>query len=271
MVEEIKDLGTIEEEDVDVSQLTDEQLKQKNDEIRKGAGKKVVEAGAGDKKVESKADDTSVLTPDEIAKLRKQILDKETFIQRQAREIGDLRKKVRPETEEEKEARLERQKQRFQEDPEAATAEIMESLEAKRASRRDIIKTLIPNLEEIKGDIAELVKAEGVETPENIEVFLNDPYTADPAKLRFWAGEVARGKEKTAFEKRIADLEGKIQGGTKEIVKKIEKAATETKTLTAKDGKEADTDGETHMTDEQIAYLSDEELREMTKKLRKKK
>jgi len=282
--EEIKDLGTTtEEEEIDVTQLSDDDLKKKTSEIRKGAGKKEVEAGAG-KKAESTVGSAAQsvaqtaassvalpLTPEEIVKLRKQITDKEAFIQKQAREIGNLRKKVHPETEEEKEARLERQKQRFQEDPEAATAEMLENLEAKKTSRRDIIKALIPNLEEIKNDIAELVKAEGVETPENIEIFLNDPYTADPAKLRYWALEVQRNKDKTAFELRIADLEKKIQGGEQQIAKKITKAATETKTLTAKDGKEADTEGETTLSEEQIAYLSDEELREFTKKLRKKK
>jgi uncharacterized coiled-coil protein SlyX len=110
-----------------------------------------------------------------------------------------------------------------------------------------------------------------VETPENIEIFLNDPYTADPSKLRYWATEVKRNQDKVAFEKRIAELEEKIKGGEKQIVKKIEKAATETKTLTAQTGKEAEIGDETQLTEEQIAYLSDEQLREMTKKLRKRK
>ena len=262
------------EAEVDVTQLTDAELAQK---LGPGTAESAVETGATS--VASSAATTAALsvavvplTPEEITKLRKQVLDKEAFIQRQARELGDLRKKVKPETEEETAARIEEQKRRFDEDPHAATADVIADLETRRTTRRESIRAMIPNLEDIKGDIAALVREEGIESEANIEVFLNDPYTADPSKLRYWALEVLREKEKTALEKRIAVLEGKVQDGTKGIVKKIEAAAAAPKTLTAHTGKEPDADGDdTKLTEEQISYLSDEKLKELTQKTRRKK
>ena len=128
---------------------------------------------------------------------------------------------------------------------------------------------MIPNIEEIKGDIAELVRQEGSESEENISLFLANPYIADPMKLRFWAAEAMRKREKEPLEKKIKELEGQIQNAGKGVLKKIEKAAQESKTLTAKTG--ADSEEEpTGLTEDQIPNLTDEELKQHKKRLMRK-
>lgn len=269
--EEKKDQETTEEE---VTQLSDEELKEKTAQAKSGAGEKketikpevkpekieVSPKPKGDEKPEVKIE----LSAEE--KIRKQVEDKEAFIQKQAQEIGNLRKKVKEfESPHEDAKTRERLKEKFSEDPLAATEEAIFDIETRKGKQRDLIKSLIPNLEEIKEDIAVLVREEGSESEEAISLFLANPYVADPVKLRYWAALAMHKKDKETLSKQVEDLKGQLQTTGKDVLKKIEKAAQETKTLTAKTGAEAEEETTT-LTEEQISYLSDEELKRLTKK-----
>jgi len=267
---EEKDQETTEEE---VAQLSDDELKKAVVQAKSGAGKEekpkpevkpekteVSPKPKGDEKPEVKSE----LSAEE--KIRKQVEDKEAFIQKQAQEIGNLRKKVKEFEIPHEDARTrERLKEKFSEDPLAATEEAIFDIETRKGKQRDLIKSLIPNIEEIKEDIAVLVREEGSESEEAISLFLANPYVADPVKLRYWAALAMHKKDKETLSKQVEDLKGQLQTTGKDVLKKIEKAAQETKTLTAKTGAEAEEETTT-LTEEQISYLSDEELKRLTKK-----
>ncbi len=61
-----------------------------------------------------------------------------------------------------------------------------------------------------------------------------------------------------------------LQTKGKDVLKKIEKATQETKTLTAKTGAEVEEEI-VSITEDQIPYLSDEELKQLKKKLTSKR
>lgn len=272
---EDKDQETTEEE---VTQLSDDELKKAVVQAKSSAGKeketikpeekaetKVSSEKKEDKKIEVKTD----LSAEE--KIKKQVEDKEAFIQKQAQEIGNLRKKVREfEIPHEDAKTRERIKEKFSEDPLGATEEAIFDIETRKGKQRDLIKSLIPNLEEIKEDIAALVKEEGSESEEAISLFLANPYVADPVKLRYWAALATHKKDKETLTKQVEDLKGQLQTTGKDVLKKIEKAAQETKTLTAKTGAEAEEET-TSITEGQISQLSDEELKQLTKKTMSKR
>jgi len=276
---EEKDQKTTEEE---VTQLSDEELKKAVVQAKSGAGKEGTE---GKPKGEIESSEKIELSPKE--KIAKQVKDKEEFaelqktemdtlkkkvqeqeglIQQRAQEIGNLRKKVREfEIPHEDAKTRERLKEKFSEDPLGATEEAIFDIETRKGKQRDLIKSLIPNLEEIKEDIATLVREEGSESEEAISLFLANPYVADPVKLRYWAALAMHKKDKETLTKQVEDLKGQLQTSGKDVLKKIEKAAQETKTLTAKTGAEAEEETTT-LTEEQISYLSDEELKKLMKK-----
>ncbi len=275
MAEEVVEIQ--ETTEVDVTQMSDDELKTEIAQAKTGAGKqepksevkpkedKVSPKPGGDKKPEASKE----LSAEE--KLRKQVEDKETFIQKQAQEIGNLRKKVKEiETPYDDSQTRERLKQKFSEDPLSATEEAILDIETRKGKQKELIKSLIPNIEEIKGDIANLVKEEGSESEEAINLFLANPYIADPVKLRYWAALVIHKKDKETLSKRVEELEKELQTRGKDVLKKIEKAAQETKTLTAKTGAEAEEET-ISITEDQIPYLSDDELKQFKKKLTSKR
>ncbi len=274
MVEEEKEVQEITE--VDVAQMSDEDLKKEIAQTKTGAGEEKTtikpeeKAGAKvstdkkeDKKIEVKAETPS----EELARLRKQVTDKEAFIQTQATEVGTLRKRVKEfEIPHEDAKTKERIKEKFnQGDVLGATEEAIFDIETRKGKQRDLIKSLIPNIEEIKGDIANLVREEGSESEEAINLFIANPYVADPVKLRYWATLVNHRKDKETLSKRVEELEKELQTRDKTVLKKIEKAAQETKTLTTKTGAETEVETEA-ISEDQIPYLSDEEIKKRLKK-----
>ncbi len=273
MTEEKKEVQEITE--VDVAQMSDGDLKKEITRTKTGAGeeKKTIKPEekaetevSPEKKEDKKTEVKAELSAEEYSKLKKQVEDKETFIQRQATEIGTLRKKVKEfEIPHEDAQTRERLKNKFSEDPLAATEEAIFDIETRKGKQKDLIKSLIPNIEEIKGDIANLVREEGSESEEAINLFIANPYVADPVKLRYWATLVNHRKDKETLSKKIEELEKELQTRDKTVLKKIEKAAQETKTLTTKTGAEAEVETE-EMSEEQIPYLSDEEIKKRLKK-----
>ncbi len=298
--EEIKEQETqetteeeIEQEEIDVTKLSDDELKAKSKELKEGAGKKEVKKE--EKKIEEKekikSETTSaekvVLSPEEklkkqqkdreefagkqreeIETLKKQIKNQEDLIQQRAREIGDLRKSVKDLQAKTGEVKTETSEE-TEKDP-------ILSFEKRKVA----IKQAIPNIEEIKQDIADIVRKEGYETEENINLFLNNPYMADPGLLQEWANKVMRNKYSTEIEalkkdketltKENESLKKQLQTTGKTVIKNIEKAAQTTKTLTAKTGTEEE-EGSLEITEDQIPYLSDEQLMELRKKIAKKR
>jgi len=278
MAEEEKEDQEITE--ADVTQMSDEDLKKEVAQAKTGAGEekktikpeekaetKVSTEKKGDKKTEVKTETPS----EELARLRKQVADKETFIQTQATEVGTLRKRVKEFEIPHEDARTrERLKEKFSEDPLGATEEAIFDIETRKGKQKDLIKSFIPNIEEIKGDIANLVKEEGSESEEAINLFLANPYVADPVKLRYWAALVMHKKDKETLSKKVGELEKELQTRDQSVLKKIEKAAQETKTLTTKTGAEAESET-TEISEDQIPYLSDEALKNLTKKTMSKR
>ncbi len=264
----------IEGEEVDVTKLSDDELKAKSKELKEGAGKK--EEKKTRPKVETKVEETSTkkegekttetkteVSAEELPKLKKQVQDKEDFIQKQAREIGELRKSIRD---------IQTKTGGEKIDTSAGTEkDPILSFEKRKVA----IKEAIPNLEEITQDIVDLVRKEGHETEENIALFLNNPYMADPVLLQEWANKVMRVKVTTELEslkkdketltKENEDLKKQLHTTGKAVIKNIEKAAQTTKTLTAKTG--AEEEESVGITEDQIPYLSDEQLKELRKKV----
>jgi len=272
MAEEEKVVQEITEDEV--AQMSDEDLKKEVTQAKSGAGKEkpkpevkpeVTEVSPKLKGDEKPVVD-KVLSAEE--KLKKQVEDKEAFIQKQATEIGTLRKRVKEfEVPHDDAKSRERIKQKFDEgDVLGATELAISDIAARKGEQRELIRSLIPNIEEIKGDIAELVREEGSESEEAISVFLANPYVADPTKLRYWAALVNHKKDKDPLLRRIEELETQLKTTGKDVLRNIEKAAKETKTLTTKTGAEPE-EGEESIDEDQVPYLTDEALKNLTKKL----
>lgn len=211
----------------------------------------------------------------EYEKLNKRISDEQQFIQRQANEIGELRKTLRQQIE----AKL-----KEIEDPNQLIADPAGFLEAreqiKDAEMQDrnlqrmeqslhskiIINQFIPDFEKRIDDITEVIKTDGL-GQDIINNFRANPYADTPAVLFNLSKRAELLKESNALKAKVATLEEqlkKLQAEPHKVAKKIEQALQASKTITGATGGSKVSD-ETMPEISNISDLSDVELNKLIK------
>ena len=116
-----------------------------------------------------------------LARLEAQVREKEAFIQRQANEVGMLRRiAARPKIDAEKVR--EEIREQFQSDPVLATKRLRALEQYEEEVRRDTVIMHIPDLPNLVDTMAIIAKADG-ESDQVIEAFRRDPLKAPPQVL----------------------------------------------------------------------------------------
>ena len=252
-----------------------------------GSEEEVSEEGSepsGEESPVSEEEESSSDTIDsELEKLRKRVQDKEEFIQRQAREIGELRKLVREALGAETVGTEQGLQQKgeeglndevFFEKPVEAVKKTVEQIlaererqiqaEAQRALEVEkTVKERVPDFEKYIDEIAELAKEDGY-PDEAIAAFKANPYMgSDPHVLLSYARRVEAARQLNQLK---AELE-KAKKAPEEFLKKIQKAASGTSTLsnvapsTPKDRTEFSEKTITSLSDAELDKLLNEKLR----------
>jgi len=226
-----------------------------------------------------KEPETITVPKDEWEKVKKRVLDKETFIQKQAREIGDLRKAREQFTQEIEQLKTIRN-EAWNIDPDKAqraafaiaqregSINQINAIESSEMNRQ-VVTQFQPDFDTVLPDIVQLVIEDGNDMAD-VEKFRVNPFAENPAVLVNLAKRAmdrkaitAKDAEITALKERIAKLEGKPA----EVVKNIQKAMTQQKTITASSGQSGVSKPEVH--ESQIANLSDKALAKMLEERQK--
>ena len=190
------------------------------------------------------------------------INDKESFIQRQANELGELRKQTKVDPEE--------LRNQFDEDPVAAVnkmaamreaedreAELEQSLALEQ--NRTAVLQAMPDFDGMVGDIADLAATEGA-TPADIAQFKTNPYGTQAALLINMANRVKANKRIATLEAEVASQKQKAA----DIVGNIAKTA-KTKGRLSGASKGAAEPTSKAISETQLADMSDEELKDFIK------
>ena len=277
--------------DVDVSDLTDEQLNEsEGTEIEAAEGEESPDvtgeesqddnAGEGDEgeaagsesSLEGEeaggTEEQTTIPVAELEKLRNRVNQQEEFIQKRNTEVGALRKReLEIQGEIAKRPSDDDMREKFDIDPLEAHRNLIaqdnadrESIQLKaRIHRLDAERTIsraIPNFNELKDDIVALAKKDGL--PErDIMDLKNDPYV-------FKAQDVIGLARRAQDAKRIQILEDKVNAvstSKQNMAKNIAKAANSGRTLTAASGQS--TPPNLDLSKKQLSNVSDAELDEL--------
>lgn len=197
----------------------------------------------------------------ELEKARKQVQDKETFIQRQALEIGQLRKSVAPPQPVEIPNILD-------DAPGAVNAILTQrenALTQKRFENLSMVSQIVPDVIKHMDTIANLALADGY-TEHDVALFKQDPYLySTPAVLIGYARRAQQIHEVEELKAQLAEKEKEIataKSKSEEILKKVEKAAKETPGLTAAGGSP---NTRHDLSDKQFSNMTDSELAQWLK------
>ncbi len=290
-MEEVKTQETDEaQETVDVSTLDDAEL----DEMIERSGEKDKDAEPQDEtpapeeaegETSEKKETPSETPPEEkegeteqseVETLRRQLQDKESFIQRQASEIGELRKFTSQEDADPPSPTAEENEDDFFDNPKEAVSKtverVIEERDRKQAFEVERIRLLgeetksmvteaVPDFKDFLDDISELAKEDGY-TDENLAAFKADPFiSSDPGILISYAKRAQMKRQLSEYEREISELKKKPE----EVVKRIQEAAG--KNGTTLTGKTASMPRGTRpeISEPQIASMSDAELDEALK------
>ncbi len=194
-----------------------------------------------------------------INKLEKQVTDKETFIQRQSRDIGELRARIRN-------ADIARGREEVKEidDPAEAARRTVSLDNIERAGRKEEIHLAIPDFSDLLDEMADLAKSKG-ESEETIAAFKADPYVPPvPFLLAFAAEARARKQTRTREEAMKAEVAA-ASAKAEDVAKKIEDAAKSGgPVIKAGDGgkSKSETGKFSHLTEDAVPNMSDAELDE---------
>jgi len=237
---------------------------------------------------EPKAEEPKVEdVPVDIEKLRKQLADKELFIQRQGTEIGELRKQ-NVEYKQSADALWKGKKEegsentdpeavrdRLYEDPAAVIDSRIAYLKAKETEISNRVRTAVPEIDnpEYVEKLAQAALESG--DPEAVvTAFRRNPasFGVEPLlelKRRLEAKEHSSAEE--ARQKEIADLRAKLElvegkKKTGNINEKIQRAVGESQTLSGDSGQASTEEGPAAVSESQLANLTDAELEAMLKK-----
>ncbi len=208
--------------------------------------------------------------PTEAEKLQTQLQEKEKFIQKQANEIGDFRKRER-ERLEAQQSRLDPLKEEYGEetvkDISTATKEDMDRNAAlsnleefnrsqMAAHNQTIVLGEIPDTLNMIDDIAELARKDGF-PDEKISAFKKDPFaTSDPDIILSYARQIKATNENNALKAELEQLRQKQEG----TLKKIEEASNTSSGLTGRVASSSGNDASISISEAQVPNLSDAEL-----------
>jgi len=169
--------------------------------------------------------------PSAEEKAAKQIKDKEEFIQRQAAELGELRKQAEALRLQLEGVNKDDLNDRYYEDPAAAVNEVL-AIRAKEAELQDLeyraavkqnesnTKQFVPDFDEVIDDMVEVLKEQKIDDTA-IRDFRSNPYKLPPAVLVNLATSAKLSKENKALKAEIETLRKKPE----EALKKVESAA----------------------------------------------
>jgi hypothetical protein len=220
----------------------------KAEAAEKAAAAAEEEAGDGKEKQEDASEEKVTVTKAEYEKLTKQVVEKESFIQRQAAEIGDLRGRRETLETEAKGIKETINTDTMLEDP-LKTMEDMKALDNKQIqieaikrmeqslATKEVISRGIPDFEDLIDDIAAIALKDGIPS-QNVEVFKRNPYGEPPEMLLTYARRAQEARTYSAEKKRYEELTQQAEAKKKkdgEFLKNIEDAANK-KTVTSKTG-----------------------------------
>jgi hypothetical protein len=207
------------------------------------------------------APEAPVVNPleERINKLEKQVTDKESFITRQARDIGELRARVRN-------ADIARGREEVKElDDPAEAARRSASLDnIERAGRKEEISLAIPDFSDLLDEMVDLAKSKG-ESEETIAAFKADPYVPPVPFLLAFAAEARSRKQMRTREGEMKAEVAEAKAKADEVAKKIEEAAKGGgPVIKAGDGgkSKSETGKFSHLTEDAVPEMSDAELDE---------
>ena len=219
---------------------------------------------------EPPAEETVTLTKAEHEKMKRQIEEKEKFIQRQSKEVGQRRK-----SEEQLRAEIFSLEQRLadaQYDP-VATRQIHKELDSRERQLDEIsvnsqieankaaVTTFVAEPETYLDDIVELLREDG-QPDEEIREFRNNPFSVHPGIVINLAKRAEAVRNMRNKDAEIASLKAEVaalKAEPKKVVKKIEETLKQPQTMTNASGQGTSVKSEIDVS--QIPYLSDAELK----------
>lgn len=263
-----------------IAEMSDEDI----EKVIKG-----VDAGEEDEVAEEvvKKGDSEALPPgelpkpdehsEELEKLRKQVADKENFIQDRNRTVGELRRQLEsflatqqalPPNMAPGEADPARKEEFFQ-DPIGTMEKLLSERGRREQLRRSVlqsgIKEAIPDIEELKDEIAEVALEDGWDRGA-VETFRTN-LTGDIPLLKAYTARVKMARELKSLRVERDNLLKRVEEMPKSILKRIDAAAKKRTHLSAGGG---DLSKESVSLDEkQLQEISDEELNRMLAKMEK--
>jgi len=259
--EEVKE--EIKEEETDPAKMDEAALEallnsEEKEEEKPG---EVAEEVKEEIKEEVKEGEEKEPTPEE--KTAKQISDKEAFIQRQAAEIGELRKKEATLRDELAAFNQADNDELYQVNPTEAVNQVLAAREKEaeivRLNQTSAVKQSemltkqnVPDFEEYLDDMAEIMKDQKTD-PDFIRQFKANPYFLPPPVLVNLASTAKLAKENKALKVEIETLKKQPD----EVLKRVEKAARQT--ITGSTGKA----GAAHISGKQVTVMSNAELEEL--------
>lgn len=280
ITQDTTDVSTLNDSDLDELLTSSEEGTQSSDED--GSAEGVSKDGDEDvSKNQGNVNDTheggeTIKEPTDLEKLQKQLDEKELLMQRQANELGDLRKKERERLETQP-SQLDPLKETYGEetvdeisiatkaqiDRDNALSELeKDHLTQQRESNERIVLGQIPGVLDMLDDIAELAKNDGFNDA-NIVAFKADPFaTSDPAIILSYARQVKSTRETNALKSELEKLREKQEG----TIKRIEEASSSPSGLTSKVASSGNNSAVSISAD-QIPNLSDEDLDKLLQKI----
>ena len=211
-------------------------------------------------------------------KLQAQMEEKEKFAQRKANDEGELRKRLDA-LEAAKEGKTEEELNALHdENPAAATQAQIDNALAKEKTRDDDeanarrvhtettkgeVEKVLPDFMGMVDEIAVLAGEQGV-SPDAVKAFKADPYgSSDAGYLVSYGKQVLLQRKLETSDKRIKELETKPD----DVAEKIAKAAKKKPGLNGKKSSPRKNEGD--LTPEQIANMTDDEVDERLKSMKK--
>jgi len=299
MAEELKldeEKGTVDEPEL--TELDDEELErmliepdepvQGEEEPSRDQEEEKPQEGHEQEPSEEDATPAGPAEEDELAKLKKQLEEKEKFIQRQGTEIGSLRKIV---------AELKESTEKLWQKPAASTADgdipdedtpaeemiykdpaaVIDAriafTKAREAMNRQKIMEAVPDITnpEYLEKLADVARESG-DSETVIAAFKADPFMFNPdavIELKRRLEEKNKTSEADQLRAQLAEMQKKLEaltGAEEKMNEQIKKVANEPAVLDAGSGQGSSTDVPEAISEEQLASLSDAELDEFLKK-----
>ena len=293
--EEVLVEETVEAEEVDVTNLSDEELNKalsdEPEEVAEEDAKEQPEVKDAEpekkeaKKTEAVTETTeekAVVEDEEKVKLKKMLEDKELFIQRQANLLGDLKKKLevsapKPLTEDDlaSMSQVEAYKAlQQQEQAEVSHKEDLAELQGlyERQKRQEYLASKIPEFDSLKDDIVNTFVEDGWLEKELAPTAVRDIYKINENDLFLTAKSVLLKREMAKLKDELKAKDDKIAELSKkpgDVIKKIKKAASETEVTADANSSLSETEPELSAKD--IEHMSESQLNDLLAKISKKR